>query len=129
PASPQPVASTAKVMTALLILEHHPLAVGDQGPALTLAQEDVRRYQQAVAQDESAVAVRAGESISELQLLEGLLVPSANNFAEILARWDTGTLPAFVASMNARADALGMKSTHFDDASGFSDRTTSTAAD
>src|SRR5262249_4099203 len=66
---------------------------------------------------------------TELQLLQGMLIPSANNFAEYFANWDSGSLPAFVAKMNAEAKALGMAHTTFDDASGISPKSVSTPAD
>ena len=62
----------------------------------------------------------AGEQLSEYQLLQGLLLPSASNFAEMLASWDVGNVPDFVARMNTRAAALGMSATHYADVSGFS---------
>ncbi len=62
--------------------------------------------------------VQPGEELTERQLLNGLLVHSANNFADVLAQWDAGTMPAFVAKMNAAAAALGMAHTHYADASG-----------
>jgi len=125
----KPIASTTKMMTAYVILRHRPLKPGDQGPTVTITRADVERYQQAIMNDESAVEVREGEVLSEYQLLQGLLLPSANNFAEILAVWDAGSASAFVAAMNSEAERLGMASTHFDDASGFSAKTTSTASD
>ncbi len=71
----------------------------------------------------------AGEQITEQQLLGGLLVHSADNYADLLARWDAGSIPAFVAKMNATAAALGMQQTHFADASGISTQSVSTAGD
>ena len=53
------------------------------------------------------VPVQPGEKLTERQLLNGLLVHSANNFADVLARWDAGTVPAFVAKMNATARRSG----------------------
>jgi D-alanyl-D-alanine carboxypeptidase (penicillin-binding protein 5/6) len=128
-AGPQPIASTTKVMTAHLILEHHPLKDGEDGPTLTLTAADEARYGEAIGDDESAVEVHNGEQITERELLEGLLLPSANNFAEILAAWDAGSLPAFIAGMNAEAQKLGMAETHFDDSSGLSPKTVSSATD
>ncbi|MGH2633866.1 MAG: D-alanyl-D-alanine carboxypeptidase family protein [Tepidiformaceae bacterium] len=125
----QAIGSTAKVMTALLILEHHPLKPGESGPTVTLTQADVDRYNEAITEDQSVLQVQDGEKLTELDLLNGLLIPSANNFAEILARWDAGSKDAFLAQMNARAQALGMAHTHFDDSSGFSSKTVSTAGD
>lgn len=125
----KPIASTTKIMTAHIILQHRPLKPGEQGPTVTITRADVERYRQAIMNDESTVEVREGEVLTEYQLLQGLLLPSANNFAEILAAWDAGTTDAFVAAMNAEADRLGMTHTHFDDTSGFSAKTTSTASD
>jgi serine-type D-Ala-D-Ala carboxypeptidase (penicillin-binding protein 5/6) len=125
----KPIASTAKVMTALVVLKHHPLQGSDPGPAIKITAADVSRYQEAIAQDQSAVEVRTGESITERELLEGLLIASANNFADILANWDSGTSVAFVQAMNSEAATLGMAHTHFADSSGFSPQTTSTATD
>lgn len=128
-AGPQPIASTTKMMTAYLILKNHPLNPGDQGPSVTISQQDVRRYNQAIAQDQSTIGVVAGENLSEYQLLQGMLIASANNYAEVLAAWDAGTESEFVARMNLEAARLGMATTHFDDSSGFSARTVSTPAD
>jgi D-alanyl-D-alanine carboxypeptidase (penicillin-binding protein 5/6) len=58
-----------------------------------------------------------------------MLVHSANNMATTLARWDAGSVPAFVAKMNATAKALGMDHTHYVDASGYDAQDQSTAAD
>ena len=127
--APRPIASTAKIMTALLILEDHPLDTGQPGPVVTITQQDVADYQKDLRQDQSVVPVRAGEQFSELQLLQALLLPSGNNAADVLAKWDAGSKDAFIAKMNARAAALGMAHTHYDDASGFSPKTVSTPSD
>jgi D-alanyl-D-alanine carboxypeptidase (penicillin-binding protein 5/6) len=58
-----------------------------------------------------------------------MLIPSANNFAELLARWDAASIDAFVAKMNARALALHMTHTTFADSSGASAGTVSTPTD
>ncbi|MEO6796459.1 MAG: D-alanyl-D-alanine carboxypeptidase [Candidatus Dormibacter sp.] len=128
-AAPAPMASTAKVMTALLTLEAHPLAAGQQGPVLTVTRADVATFIAERNLNESVVPVSAGEQLTEYQLLEGLLLPSGSNFADILANWTSGTVPAFVNQMNARAAALGMTATHFADPSGFSPLTVSIPAD
>jgi D-alanyl-D-alanine carboxypeptidase (penicillin-binding protein 5/6) len=75
------------------------------------------------------VAVAAGEAISERHALEALLLPSADNMAWILARWDAGSQAAFTARMNAAARRLGMTGTSYTDASGLDSSTVSTAAD
>ena len=116
---PVPMASTAKLMTALLVLEDHPLALNEPGPTLTVTRADVNTFLAQRNQNESVVPVVAGEQLSEYQLLQGLLLPSASNFAQMLATWDVGGAPAFVGRMNMRAAALDMSATHYADVSGF----------
>ncbi|MBV9099700.1 MAG: D-alanyl-D-alanine carboxypeptidase [Candidatus Dormibacteraeota bacterium] len=125
----RPVGSVAKTMTALLVLSTHPLGVGQPGPTLTLTPADVDLYRQAVAEQGSYIPVSSGEQLTERQLLLALLLPSANNIAETLARWSGGTRDAFLAALNARAQALGMTHTHFADPSGYDLATVSAAAD
>jgi D-alanyl-D-alanine carboxypeptidase (penicillin-binding protein 5/6) len=128
-ARPLPTASVAKVMTALVTLERRPIRAGEKGPDITLTGRDVQDYQDVVSHDGSNVPVVAGEVLTERQALEALLLPSANNVAIVLARWIAGSVPAFVAMMNARAAALGMNGTTFADASGFDPATVSIPAD
>jgi D-alanyl-D-alanine carboxypeptidase (penicillin-binding protein 5/6) len=124
-----PAASVAKVMTALVILEDKPLKKNDTGPTITITDTDVQSYNTDRANKESVALVQTGEQITELQLLEGMLIPSANNFAETLARWDTGSIDAFVTKMNARATALHLTHTKFADTSGANPGTVSTPSD
>jgi D-alanyl-D-alanine carboxypeptidase (penicillin-binding protein 5/6) len=126
---PQPIASVAKVMTALVLLEDKPLARGKQGPAVTVSADDVADYAAKRDSGQSVVAVSAGEQLTQYQLLQGLLIPSGNNIADLIARWDTGSVASFVAKMNARAKDMGLKSTNFVDTSGFDAKTVSTPAD
>jgi D-alanyl-D-alanine carboxypeptidase (penicillin-binding protein 5/6) len=128
-ATPRPMASTAKIMTALVVLEDHPLALNQAGPSITITAADVAAYDRDVALDESSLAVAAGEELSELQLLEGLLIPSAGNFGDILAEWDAGSSRAFVQRMNQRAGVLGMRGTQYADATGFDPATVSVPVD
>ena len=125
----QPTASVAKVMTALTVLETKPLQEGDQGPVVPITDEDVTEFRQAVSQNQSTVPVQVGEQLTEYQALQAVLVPSANNVAALVARWAFGSVDAAVAHMNERARQLGMTSTRFADASGFSPQTVSTPTD
>jgi D-alanyl-D-alanine carboxypeptidase (penicillin-binding protein 5/6) len=124
-----PIASVAKVMTAYLVLRDHPLEAGDEGPTITLTETDVADTERRRGQEESIVAVAAGEQLTERQALQALLLPSANNIAAVLARWDAGSEERFVAQMNATARSLGMRHTRYTDPSGYDDTTVSTAAD
>jgi len=124
-----PIASVAKVMTAYLVLRDHPLRIGEDGPTITLTDADVADTDRRRGQEESVVPVAAGEQLTELQALQALLLPSANNIAAVLARWDAGSEDRFVTRMNARARSLGMAHTRYTDPSGYDDATVSTAAD
>jgi serine-type D-Ala-D-Ala carboxypeptidase (penicillin-binding protein 5/6) len=124
-----PIASVAKVMTAYLVLRGHPLGVHDDGPTITLTDADVADTDRRGRQRESVVPIVAGEELTERQALQALLLPSANNIAAVLARWDSGSAARFVAQMNATARSLGMTHTRYTDPSGYDDATVSTAAD
>jgi D-alanyl-D-alanine carboxypeptidase (penicillin-binding protein 5/6) len=123
------IASVAKVMTAYLVLRDHPLRPGQDGPTITLTEADVADTDRRRPQQESVVSIAAGEQLTELEALEALLLPSANNIAAVLARWDAGSAGRFVARMNATARSLGMTHTGYTDPSGYDDATVSTAAD
>ena len=126
---PAPIASVAKVMTAYLVLRDHPLRLGEDGPRITLTDADVADTERRRGRGESVVSIAAGEQLSERQALQALLLPSANNIAAVLARWDAGAGERFVARMNATARSLGMTLTRYTDPSGYDDGTVSTAAD
>jgi D-alanyl-D-alanine carboxypeptidase (penicillin-binding protein 5/6) len=125
----RPIGSVAKAMTALVVLTVHPLNPAASGPSITMTNADVARYQQALAAGGSNLRVRAGEVLTERDLLLALLLPSADNIAETLAVWVSGNRAAFIARLNATAAAMGMHHTHFADPSGLSIRTVSTAQD
>jgi D-alanyl-D-alanine carboxypeptidase (penicillin-binding protein 5/6) len=124
-----PIASVTKLMSALVVLRDHPLQPGEEGPSITISPGDVVSYEQDKAADDSVVAVRAGEQLSELQALEAALIPSADNVVDLLARWDAGGVPAFVSRMNTEARLLGLSHTHYTGASGVDPGCVSTASD
>jgi D-alanyl-D-alanine carboxypeptidase (penicillin-binding protein 5/6) len=124
-----PIASVAKVMTAYLVLRDHPLLPGQDGPTITLTDADVADTDRRRRREESVVSIAAGEELTERQALQALLLPSANNIAAVLSRWDAGSADRFVARMNGTARSLGMTHTRYTDPSGYDDATVSTAAD
>ncbi|MBH1935295.1 D-alanyl-D-alanine carboxypeptidase [Streptomyces sp. AV19] len=129
---PVPTASMAKVMTAYIILRDHPLKMQgpdkpEQGPQITV---DPKAEQEGKAKDESAIrGLKAGQKFSEYDMLQMLLIPSGNNIARLLGRWDAGSEAEFVKKMNAVAKDLGMKNTTYTDPSGLNKTTVSTAVD
>jgi D-alanyl-D-alanine carboxypeptidase (penicillin-binding protein 5/6) len=124
-----PIASVTKVMTAYLTLLAHPLHGTENGPIFHFTAADHRAWIKASESNDSNVELVSGETLTERQMLEALLIPSADNVADILARWVGGTEARFVARMNAMAASLGMAHTHYADASGVDPKSVSTAAD
>lgn len=100
---PRPVASTTKIMTALLALE----AAQERGDPL------VDITQEMVAVEGSSMGLQAGDSISLTGLAAGMLLASGNDAANAAALYLDGSLESFAARMNQRAAALGMEDTHF----------------
>jgi D-alanyl-D-alanine carboxypeptidase (penicillin-binding protein 5/6) len=127
--TPVQIGSVAKIMTAYLVLTDHPLDAGAAGPLITVTASDVADYKARIPSKQSLVAVVEGEKLSERQALQALMLPSANNVAQMLANWDAGSPDAFVAKMNDTAGKLGLTATRYTDPSGFEPTTVSTAAD
>jgi D-alanyl-D-alanine carboxypeptidase (penicillin-binding protein 5/6) len=120
--APRPIASLTKVMTALLVLERTELddtVVVDRGAV----------FERGDYGWSSTVGLHAGERRSVRELLEALLLGSANDAAEALAIHVSGSVDAFVRAMNRRADALGMDRTDFRSPHGLDDRGRSTPRD
>ncbi|MER7910244.1 serine hydrolase [Streptomyces sp. NPDC096068] len=126
PQKPAPIASVTKTMTAYVILRDHPLRGKQTGPEIEI---DKKAADQGKAEHESTAAVQEGQTYSQKELLQLLMIPSANNVARLLARWDAGSEAAFVEKMNAAAKELGMTQSTYTDPSGLLDSTVSTPKD
>ncbi|HEX8917537.1 MAG TPA: D-alanyl-D-alanine carboxypeptidase family protein, partial [Chloroflexota bacterium] len=96
-----PMASTTKITTAVLALEHGGL------------DHLVRVSRNAASIGESTMGLRQGERVTVFQLLYGLLLNSGNDAAIALAEHVAGSEGRFVAQMNALAQTLGMTNTHY----------------
>lgn len=127
---PVSTASMAKVITALCVLEKRPLKLGETGPTLTMTADDVLRLQQQYDQGGSHLVITEGEKITEYQMLQAMLLPSANNIADSLAVWAFGSLAEYQKYAQDFVLRQGMHQTHIGpDASGFDPATTSTTSD
>lgn len=107
PEQPVPIASLTKMTTALVVLRDHPVPLGSSGPTVTVTPDEAAQFDVDLANDETNIPLLPGETLTELQLLEALLVRSADDAAYTLAVWDAGSQQAFVAKMNALAASLG----------------------
>jgi serine-type D-Ala-D-Ala carboxypeptidase (penicillin-binding protein 5/6) len=102
-----PPASLTKVMTALLVLE-------DYRPAQIVTVSNA-----AARATGSRIRLRTGDKLSVGALLAATLIASANDACTALAEFNAGSVDAFVAKMNARAQTLGLGNTHFSNPCGF----------
>jgi len=95
------VASTQKLMTALLVVE-----AGDLDKKIVIQPEDV-------LVEPTIIGVKPGQSYTRRELVRALLIRSGNDIALTLARDHAGSIPAFAEKMNMRALSLGMVNTEF----------------
>ncbi|MBW5483950.1 D-alanyl-D-alanine carboxypeptidase [Streptomyces bambusae] len=129
---PVPIASVTKSMTAYIILRDHPIKKGDKGPLIDIDKtaETEGKKNNSTDNESTLDTVQEGDKISEYDAIAALMIPSANNIARLLARWDTGgDQEAFVKKMNDTAKELGMTNTTYTDPSGLDATTVSTAED
>jgi len=103
------MASTTKIMTALVVLEH-----SDLNKVYTITAADA-------AVEGSALGVQKGNRLRVEALLKALMLASANDAAHALANAVAGSQKAFVRLMNQKAAALRLKNTHFTNPAGLSD--------
>lgn len=97
----RPVASTQKLLTALLVAEQ-----GDLSQKITITSTDGQC-------EPTKIYVKPGQSYTRLQLLYALLVKSGNDVARALARDNAGDVSAFARKMTARVNALGGTNSNF----------------
>ena len=96
-----PMASTTKILTALVILEEENL------------DEIITVPKQAEGTEGSSVYLKAGDKISIRDLLYGLMLRSGNDCAVTLALYHSGSIPNFARAMNDKALSLGAENSHF----------------
>lgn len=126
---PVPMASIAKVVTALAVLKDKPLAKGETGPLITINSDDVATYNDYYARGGAVAKVTLGGQISQYQALQAMLIPSANNYADTLARWAFGSVDNYLVAANKLVAELGMTNTKITSANGFSADTVSSSED
>lgn len=102
-------ASTTKIMTAMLALEKVEKGEISLEQPITYTET----AEATMSADGSNIALKVGESMVLGDLLKGLLLASGNDAAAIIAEYTGGSIDAFVATMNEKVKALGLKNTHF----------------
>lgn len=104
-------ASTTKILTAYIVLKH-----GNLEDVVTVSSENI-----ALESDSSHCGLKAGDRISVKELLYGLMLKSANDAANALADYISGSTEKFAELMNKEAKLLGATNSHFVNAHGLHD--------
>ena len=110
-------ASLTKIMTALLTLE----AIDNGKLTMDQPLTATATALEGLSADGSSAGIKVGETMPVRDLLYCMLVVSANEACDILAEAVSGSVQAFVAAMNEKAQALGCKNTHFVNPNGLHD--------
>ncbi len=113
-----PIASITKIMTALVILQNHELNETVTIPALPPQLDGSQ-----------AMGIKPGEQFVLSEALVGMLTLSANDMAQALAIWDSGSEEEFVRKMNRMAAEWGLANTKYSDATGLSSEGAYSTAD
>ena len=103
-----PMASITKVVTALVVLDAHPLTLGEDGPTATMSAADAALYGSYLAQNGTVATVRAGMTFTERELLELTLIKSANNYTMSMVLWAFGSQDAYLAAARSWLTAHGL---------------------
>ncbi|SPF04370.1 D-alanyl-D-alanine carboxypeptidase [Streptomyces sp. MA5143a] len=127
---PVAIGSVAKAMTAYVILKEHPMKPGAKGATIPVDAKAETEGGYDKDGESTLNTVKEGDKLSQYDAIAAIMIPSANNIARLLARWDSnGSEADFVKKMNAAAKDLGMKNTTYTDPSGLKETTVSTAED
>ena len=127
---PRSIASITKLVTALVILDAHPLgSADDPGPTITFDKADHDLYDKYYVLGATIAAMPTGSSMSQRDALATMLVPSASNYAEALSTWAFGSQRGFVGATRDWLAANGLSGTTIVEPTGIDPRNTSTPTD
>lgn len=128
-ADPMPIASITKSITALVVLDAMPIPEGGQGPDITITDTDAQYLADTIAVGGSWASVYPGQVLSERQVIEIMMLESANNYSLTLANWAFGSVPAYLAAADAWIADHTLGGTTVVDTSGLDPGSRSTTAD
>lgn len=126
---PRELASLSKLITVLVALDAKPLAPHDDGPLYTVTAADEEIRQRVLADDGVVVDTPEGLKLSTRQLLEIILLPSANNYAISYAHWVFGSDAGYRTAVAAWAKKHGLESVSMHEPSGLSRKNVASPAD
>ena len=103
-----PMASITKVVTVMAVLQEHPLALGEQGPEFEFTWQDSNTYWQYLRNNESALDVPVDGTLTEYEMIEGIVLGSAGNYTDRLAEWVWDSDEAYAEAANAWLQKAGV---------------------
>lgn len=127
--TPRTIASITKIVTVLVSLDKKPLGVDAAGPDITMTAHDASLWHKYVVQNGEVRPIRSGLVLTQRQLLDVVLIASANNYAETLGTWVFGSETGFLAAAKTWLVAHGLNHTTLLDSSGMNPGNMSTASD
>lgn len=127
--TPAPMASLAKVMAAILVIEKDGISNDNPGRNITFNQNDEEFYNKYLLDGGVVTTVKAGESIPQRDALKAMLLSSSNNLADTTVIEAYGSVDEYLRIANQKAQDLGMTQTTYADVTGFSPDTKATASD
>src|SRR5688572_7491050 len=125
----RPIASIAKVITALAIMEKQPFELGQEGQTYTITAEDIANMSAYIAEDGSVLPLLIGTKLTQYQAMQRMLIASDSTVADILAERIFGSKEAYVSYAQDMLRRMGLSRTVVADASGFSPATVSTPSE
>lgn len=124
------LASISKLVTALVVLDAHPLSgPTDPGPTISYTEADTDLYDQFYVQGAVIAPMPDGLKLSLHDSLTTMLLPSAANYAVAIARWGFGSEGAYVSAARSWLSKNGLNDTRIVDATGIDSRNASTPSD
>ncbi len=127
--TPVPMAAATKLITALVVLDAKPVGAADSGPTISATNEDFQSFVNYQAAGVRAVRVLAGDSWSEREALQAMVVASSNNHAEMLARWAFGSIDAYLVAAKSWLAAHDLTGVTVADTTGLDPASVGTGSD
>lgn len=124
-----PLGGAAKVITALVVLDAKPLEAGAQGETITIAREDYDAYVRYIAESARVVPFITGETWTQREVLQAVLLGSSNNHADALARWAFGSIDGYLDAAHAWLAENGLTTVELVDTTGLDEGDIGTASD
>ncbi|PFG31484.1 D-alanyl-D-alanine carboxypeptidase family protein [Paramicrobacterium agarici] len=126
---PVPMAGIAKVVTALVVLDAHPMSADEEGETVPITSRDFLRYNDYRDAGARVVTVYTDDTWSQRAMLQAVLLGSSNNHADTLAAWAFGSVDAYVNEAAKWLAQHELTDTTVVDATGLSPDDVSTASD